>query len=66
MKRFKIVSITFWASAKNRFRNYLIFFIESAAMAALAFAFIISFFGIGMGVILLKGTNQVSMTRRSY
>lgn len=29
-------------------------------MAALAFAFIISFFGILMGVILLKGTNQVT------
>lgn len=36
-------------------------FTESAVMAALAFAFIISFFGIGMGVILLKGFNQVSV-----
>lgn len=31
-------------------------------MAALAFAFIISFFGIVMGVLLLKGTQQVRRT----
>ncbi|KAJ6633804.1 hypothetical protein Bhyg_15812 [Pseudolycoriella hygida] len=32
--------------------------IKTTVMAALAFMFIISFFGIIMGVILLKGTNQ--------
>lgn len=34
---------------------------EGAVLASLAFAFIISFFGILLGVILLKGTNQVSI-----